>query len=162
MTGFVLALAGLTCGDGGPAPAGEPVAVTGETVYHLHGRWRLVLHADPLTHRFDFDSRGGKVLVRARRSGDPLIEYEVTPKGVVNVTVWCLCGDFRQTDATPDSPLAIRATVQPGGEELLALVVAERRPSTQPALKKTCIMEAHGLGGIYLGGPPVKTKRRPR
>jgi hypothetical protein len=74
MTGIVLALAGLTCGDGGPgtSAATEPVSVNAELLLRFEGTWEGTWEGYAGDKRFCFPVtvKGDKISLEDERPGD--------------------------------------------------------------------------------------------
>jgi hypothetical protein len=121
MAGIVLALAGLTCGDGMvDGAAQEPVVAP--VVFRLRTGWELSVHADPMRYRCETNSARDTLYLVERGTGRVLWAAYTKPGGVM-VGLWRGSGSF-------EADGSFRYNLEPGGKPvfLSAQPVGPRKP----------------------------------
>jgi hypothetical protein len=133
MTGIVLALAGLTCGDGGPTSGAATATVVTETAVFLRGEWEGIRSFDG-NRLGRFRLRDGKVTgpspyLVIRPDGPGQVRIETFPISRTAAGIWkrdgrevIICAAF--------SPAPRPRSYSPGGENFLIVLrpAAPRKP----------------------------------
>jgi hypothetical protein len=132
MTGIVLALAGLTCGDGGPGAGAAREPVVGPMVFRLRTGWELKVHADPMRYLCEMDPDRNKLYLVERGTRQVLLAAYAAPDRVtLRGPVPFFTFDMRQRGRYSfEHDGSFRYSPEPGGKPvfLSARLAEPRKP----------------------------------